>query len=86
MSHIECEPRRFHNPAGFCGFGLALGRKGHIVPASKEVQFVPRTLTVAKEDKISKHVAIVGRPHDRREFGVPQMLSGFVSSFLSQKL
>ena len=62
MGHIECEACRLHHSAGFCGLGLALGREGHVVPASKEVQFVPRTLAVAEEDKISKHIAIVELP------------------------
>lgn len=30
------------------------------MPASKEVELVPRTLAVAEKNKISKHVAIVG--------------------------
>ncbi len=86
MGHIERKFRRLHDLAGFCGLGLALGREGHIVPASKEIQFVPRTLAVAEEDKISKHVAIVRRPANVREFWVGQMLSHPISSFLSQKL
>ena len=66
MGYIKCEARRLHDPAGFCGLGLALGREGHVVPAGKEVQFVPRTLAVAEENKISKHVDIVGdRPKSK---------------------
>ena len=71
MGHIKCEARRLHDLAGFCGFCLTLGREGHVVPASKEVQFVPRTLAVAEEDEISKHLAIVGRPDNGREFRAP---------------
>ena len=30
------------------------------MPASKEVQFIPGTLTVAEEDEIAEHTFIVG--------------------------
>jgi len=30
------------------------------MPASKEVEFIPRTLTVAEEDEIAEHMFIVG--------------------------
>jgi hypothetical protein len=62
MGDIKGKSGGLHDLAGFSGLALALGRKGHIVPASKEVQFVPRTLAVAEEDKISKHIAIVELP------------------------
>jgi hypothetical protein len=62
MSDIKGKSGGLHDLAGLGGLALALGRKGHIVPSSKEVQFVPRTLAVAEEDKISKHIAIVELP------------------------
>jgi hypothetical protein len=37
----------------------ALGGKWHIMPASKEVQFIPGALTMAKKDEFSEHEHIV---------------------------
>jgi hypothetical protein len=66
MGHVEGETSFFHDPASISSFCLALGRQGHVVPASKEVQLVPRTLAVAEENKISEHVDIVGdRPNSK---------------------
>ena len=36
------------------------------MPARKEVEFIPRTLTVAQEDEIAEHTFIVGLSHGHR--------------------
>ena len=68
MSHVEREPCILHDPTGIGSFGFALWRQGHVVPASKEVQLVPRTLAVAEENEFSKHGDIVGREGKGKEF------------------
>ena len=68
MGHVKGQPRIFHDPACVGGFGFSLGGGGHIVPASKEVELVPRTLAVAEENEISKRVAIVGEAGFRGYF------------------
>ena len=60
MSNVERKPRFLHDPTRIGCLSFALRGEGHVVPASKEVELVPRTLAVAEENKISKHVAIVG--------------------------
>ena len=60
MGHVESESAGFHHSAGLFSLGFPLWGKGHVVPAGEEVQFIPRTLTVAEEDEISEHIAIVG--------------------------
>jgi hypothetical protein len=59
MSHVEDQARLFHGATGLGRLGFPERREGHIVPASKEVQFIPGTLTMAEKDKFSEHVAIV---------------------------
>jgi hypothetical protein len=60
MSDIEYQASCGHGGASCRRLAFALSRQGHVVPASKEVQFIPRTLTVAKEDEIAEHTFIVG--------------------------
>jgi hypothetical protein len=60
MSDIEYQASSCHGGACLGGFPFSLGRKGHVVPASKEVQFIPGALTMAKEDKFAEHTFIVG--------------------------
>ena len=74
MGNIKGEPCVFHDSASIGGLGLTLGGKGHVVPASEEVELVPRTLAVAKENKISKHDAIVGEAGFAGYFDLPQNL------------
>jgi len=70
MGNVKGEPSLFHHPARVGRFGFAFGGQGHIVPASKEVEFIPRALAVAEEDEISEHGVIVGRTMNQGEFGV----------------
>ena len=59
MGNIEDQPGLFHGAPSSPSFLGPLGRQGHIVPASKEIEFIPGALTMAKEDKFSEHEPIV---------------------------
>ena len=94
MRYVENKAGGSHGWARRGCFLFALGRKGHVMPASKEVQFIPGTLTVAEEDEIAEHIFIVGlSPGPKGNLlGIgdmrrtSQILSHFVSTFLYHRL
>ena len=66
MGNVEGQPSLLHGRPGGACFTHSLFGQFHVVPASEQIELIPRALAVAKKDKGAGH-GLDGRR--RRVFG-----------------